>query len=71
MIELRYDFNTIDLASALLVGMALGVIIGFIAVGVRKSEFDKFCPKCGHRYETEEEYCSHDGSELKMIGEEK
>ena len=63
------DFGIIDLLTTLLAGMILGVIIGFIVVGVRKSEFDKFCPECGHRYETEKEYCAYDGSELKMIGE--
>lgn len=66
-----YDDDVIRLITSLLIGMILGVFIGSIISSAWYDGFDKFCPECGHRYKTEAEYCSYDGSELKMIGESK
>lgn len=63
------DFNIIDMLTALLVGIVLGMLIGMIGAGMGYKDFVKFCPECGLCYKAEEEYCSADGSELKMIGE--
>jgi len=45
-----------------LIGMAIGIIIiSFVYRG------SKFCPECGHHYETKVEYCPIDGTELKEV----
>jgi hypothetical protein len=54
---------------ALLIGIILGAFIGSIVTIAWHDSFEKFCPECGHYYNVEEEYCSYDGSELKMMGD--
>ena len=48
-----------------LIGLLIGMLIGVILAGNAIGAFNKFCPECGHRYTSEKEYCSYDGSELK------
>lgn len=58
-----------SMVTALLIGMGLGVVIG-VVITCAWRDADKFCPDCGHQYKAEAKYCSYDGSELRMIGEE-
>lgn len=47
------------------IGAAAGGL-GGAAVG-SKIDTTKFCPSCGKHYKTRENYCPHDGTELKTI----
>jgi len=63
------DYELISIITALLGGILIGFFIGIVVACARIDDFDKFCPECGNRYTSEVEYCSYDGSELKMIGD--
>lgn len=49
-------------------GAVIGGAVGATAGGVIGHELDKvkFCPQCGREYMAEDQYCSVDGTALKM-----
>ena len=66
--EADFDFFVLIMAS--IICLAIGFVIGVVMTSKAIDNFNKFCPECGRQYKAEAEYCSYDGSELRMIGEE-
>ena len=56
--------KTTGIVCAFLITFLLGMMLGLIIIKLRDT---KFCPECGHHYESKIEYCPIDGTELKEI----
>lgn len=50
-------------------GAGIGAGVGAITGGLIGHHMDKgkFCPTCGRKFKSSEEYCPYDGTELKPI----
>ena len=50
----------------MVLGFALGILLGLILVVAADNQRVKFCPECGAEYRNSAVYCTIDGTELRM-----
>jgi len=59
----NHDFQAVLLIT--LTGILIGMGIIALAITIRDSHYNKFCPVCGRVYTNSDTYCADDGTLLK------